>query len=110
MALVAIERAAFDYNRDEDSVQLEFSLNRIRNRLNVSSEAIPLDFELVGFLALRPWFSLTDEILKQSSLQLILSGIIPADRSTRERIHFSSGAFKSEVPHQATRRVFKDGS
>ncbi|MCA2552641.1 MAG: hypothetical protein IM466_02525 [Microcystis sp. M04BS1] len=85
LALVAIERAAFEYEGlGEDSEQLEFSLNRIRSRLNISSEVIPSDLEFVRFLALKPWFSLTDEILKRSSLQLILSGIIPADQ-TEER-------------------------
>lgn len=85
LALVAIERAAFEYELyGEDSEQLEFSLNRIRNRLNISLEVIPSDLEFVRFLALKPWFSLTDEILKRSSLQLILSGIIPADQ-TEER-------------------------
>jgi hypothetical protein len=82
LALLAIERAAFEYELyGEDSEQLEFSLNRIRNRLNISSEVIPSDLEFVRFLAVKPWFFLTDEILKRSSLQLILSGIIPADQT-----------------------------
>lgn len=86
-ALVAIERAAFEYESyGEDSEQLEFSLNRIRNRLNISSEVIPSDLEFIRFLALKPWFSLTDEILKQYSLQLILSGIIPAEQTEEEFI------------------------
>jgi hypothetical protein len=87
LSLVAIERAALEYEElGEDSEQLEFNLNRIRNRLNISSEIIPSDLDFVRFLALKPWFFLTDEILKQSSLQLILSGIIPADQTEEKFI------------------------
>jgi hypothetical protein len=76
-ALAAIEKASTDYEAEGDFEQLEFSLTRIRSRLNVSSSDMPIDELLVKFLALEPWFFLKD---KNLSLQDTLLGIVPADQ------------------------------